>query len=66
MEKNYIAIDLGATPDPAILEVCGVSPSLFPGIVFPGAKVGVLKPEFGLGPVPVVAVAGRRHCPWPA
>lgn len=45
--------------DPEILKVCGVSPELFAPIVLPGTKVGELKAEFGLGPVPVLAVAGH-------
>jgi len=45
--------------DPDILTVCGVSKELFPKIVLPGATVGTLKPEFGLGPIPVIAVAGH-------
>lgn len=45
--------------DPEVLAVCGVSRELFAPVVLPGTKVGTLKPEFGLGPVPVVAVAGH-------
>jgi len=45
--------------DPEILKVCGVGADLFAPIVLPGTKVGELKPRFGLGPVPVIAVAGH-------
>ena len=49
--------------DEAILKVCGVDAAKFPSIVYPGEKVGSLTPELaektGLGPVPVIAVAGH-------
>jgi len=46
--------------DPDILKVCGVERSIFADdIVLPGTRVGTLKPEFGLGEVPVIAVAGH-------
>lgn len=45
--------------DPDILRVCGVERSLFAEVVLPGTKVGTLKEEYGLGPVPVIAVAGH-------
>ena len=48
------------TFDPEILKACGVTRDLFANdIVLPGTQVGILKAEFGLGPVPVVAVAGH-------
>lgn len=45
--------------DSQILKLCGLSRAQFPQIVLPGTVVGELKPEFGLGPVKVVAVAGH-------
>lgn len=46
--------------DPEILDVCGVTRAMFADrIVLPGTVVGSLKPEFGLGAVPVKAVAGH-------
>lgn len=49
--------------DPDLLSAAGVSPSLFEKIVYPGTVVGTLTEslgrETGVGPVPVVAVAGH-------
>jgi len=49
--------------DKDILDVCHVKAKRFPGIVYPGDKVGKLTPELaektGLGKVPVIAVAGH-------
>lgn len=64
---EYTILSTSAMMDPRtkefdkdILEVCGVPRSLFAeNIVFPGTTVGILKPEFGLGDVPVVAVSGH-------
>lgn len=46
-----------------LLKLVGLSPLHFPPIVMPGEQVGVLTPTVqrlsGLGPVPVVAVAGH-------
>lgn len=51
------------TIDKKILDVCGVSPDVFPEIVYPGHVVGTLKKDIaektGLGEVKVVAVAGH-------
>lgn len=51
------------TMDPDLLSAAGVSPSLFEKIVYPGTVVGTLTEslgrETGVGPVPVVAVAGH-------
>ena len=42
---------------------CGLASGLFPALVMPGTTLGPLRPEIagecGLGPVPVVAVAGH-------
>ena len=47
----------------SFLERLGINPDIFPAIVQPGTKVGVLKPEIaaetGIGRVPVIAVAGH-------
>lgn len=49
--------------DPVILDVCGVDSGKFPSVVYPGHAVGTLTERIqvrtGLGPVPVVAVAGH-------
>lgn len=49
--------------DGSILALCGVEPSVFAPLVYPGAVIGKLKPEIagitGLGAVPVKAVAGH-------
>lgn len=49
--------------DGSLLEAAGADPSLFPRIVMPGERVGVLRDdvaaETGLGAVPVIAVAGH-------
>ncbi len=49
--------------DPSLLSVVGLSEQQFGRFVFPGEKVGELTPEIqemtGLGPVPVIAVAGH-------
>lgn len=45
--------------DESILKVCGIGDSLFAPLTLPGTVVGTLKEEFGLGPVPVMAVAGH-------
>jgi len=45
--------------DPQILSILGLERSKFPQIVMPGHIVGTLKPEIGLGDVPVMAVAGH-------
>lgn len=49
--------------DGSILALCGVKPSVFAPLVYPGAVIGELKPDIaritGLGAVPVKAVAGH-------
>ena len=49
--------------DASILALCGLEPSVFAPLVYPGAVIGKLKPEIarvtGLGAVPVKAVAGH-------
>lgn len=49
--------------DREILKICGLSPEVFPDIVYPGTVVGTLTDEIaaktGLGKVKVVAVAGH-------
>lgn len=49
--------------DPELLAAIGVSPRLFPRLVFPGATVGYLSDDLahktGLGKVKVIAVAGH-------
>ena len=49
--------------DGSILALCGLEPSVFAPLVYPGAVIGKLKPEIagitGLGAVPVKAVAGH-------
>ena len=49
--------------DRSLLERLGVDPSILRPIVQPGTRVGVLKKEIceetGIGPVPVIAVAGH-------
>lgn len=66
MVCEYTMLSTSALMDPrskrldeAILKVCGVSSDLFPPIVMPGKQVGTLKAEYGLGSVPVIAVAGH-------
>ncbi|WP_418982747.1 rhamnulokinase [Alistipes sp.] len=53
----------GKRLDAKLLAAAGVRPEQFPGIVFPGEIVGHLSAEIaeatGLGPVPVIAVAGH-------
>lgn len=52
-----------ALPDAEICAVAGVSPEMFGKVVRPGSVLGVLKEEIaakcGLGPVPVITVAGH-------
>ena len=49
--------------DPDVLSVCGLDKSRFARLVYPGDRVGTLKPEYaastGLGEVQVKAVAGH-------
>ena len=49
--------------EPSILSAVGLSEEHFGRFVYPGEKVGTLSPELqsltGLGPVPVIAVAGH-------
>lgn len=49
--------------DVSLLEMAGVSPSIFPSLVMPGTVIGELTDavaaETGIGKVPVVAVAGH-------
>ncbi|MBR1706063.1 MAG: rhamnulokinase [Bacteroidales bacterium] len=49
--------------DPEVCALAGVAPEMFGRIVEPGYRLGVLKPEMagrtGLGPVPVITVAGH-------
>jgi len=42
-----------------LLSRLGIRANLLLPIVQPGTQVGVLRPQFGLGPVPVIAVAGH-------
>lgn len=50
-------------PDAGLLAAAGVDASLFPRVVMPGERIGVLNDtaarETGLGKVPVIAVAGH-------
>lgn len=50
-------------PDAELLSAAGIDASLFPRVVMPGERIGALcdalARETGLGPVPVVAVAGH-------
>ncbi|WP_302604664.1 rhamnulokinase family protein [uncultured Alistipes sp.] len=50
-------------PDAELLAAAGIDASLFPRVVMPGERIGVLTDsvahQTGLGPVPVVAVAGH-------
>lgn len=50
-------------PDAELLAAAGVDAALFPRVVMPGERIGVLTEsvarQTGLGPVPVVAVAGH-------
>lgn len=52
-----------ALPDAEICKVAGVTPGMFGKVVQPGTVLGTLKKEIadkcGLGPVPVVTVAGH-------
>lgn len=67
MVCEYTILSTSAMMDPRtrefdcdILSLCGVDRDMFADrIVLPGALVGTLKPEYGLGPVPVKAVAGH-------
>lgn len=66
MVCEYTILSTSALMDPAtkdfsepVLKVCGLDRSKFAQIVLPGTQVGVLKDEYGLGPVPVLAVAGH-------
>jgi rhamnulokinase len=43
----------------ALLAAIGVEARLLPTIVAPGEVYGVLRPSFGLGSIPVIAVAGH-------
>lgn len=45
--------------DPSILRLCGLRRDQFPDIVMPGTIVGMLDERIGLGPIPVMAVAGH-------
>lgn len=66
MACEYTILSTSAMMDPVtrefslpILKVCGLRRANFADIVLPGTQVGLLKEEYGLGPVPVVAVAGH-------
>lgn len=70
MVCEYSILSTGAIMNPRtkkidadILKVCGLTPDVFPEIVFPGTQVGTLTDEIaaatGLGRVTVVAVAGH-------
>lgn len=66
MVCEYTILSTSALMDPRtkdfdekILGMCGLRKEQFGPIVMPGHKVGTLKAEFGLGPVPVIAVAGH-------
>lgn len=63
---EYTILSTSALMDPvakdfseSVLKVCGLGRDKFAKIVLPGAQVGLLKEEYGLGPVPVIAVAGH-------
>lgn len=63
---EYTILSTSALMDPVtknfsepVLKVCGLGRDKFAEIVLPGAQVGLLKAEYGLGPVPVIAVAGH-------
>lgn len=66
MVCEFTILSTSALMDPAtkefsmpVLKACGLDRDRFARIVLPGEKVGVLKSEIGLGPVPVIAVAGH-------
>lgn len=66
MVCEYTILSTSALMDPVakdfsepVLKACGLDRSKFAQIVLPGAQVGTLKEEYGLGPVPVLAVAGH-------
>lgn len=70
MVCEYTILSTSAIMDPrtkaidtAILDVIGIKADMFPRIVYPGHKVGILtegiQKATGLGPVPVTAVAGH-------
>lgn len=70
MVCEYSILSTGAIMDPRtkkldadILSLCGLTPEVFPEIVFPGTEIGFLTDnlaaETGLGKVKVVSVAGH-------
>lgn len=66
MVCEFTILSTSALMDPStkefsepVLKACGIGREKFARIVMPGTTVGTLKPEIGLGPVPVVAVAGH-------
>lgn len=66
MVCEYTILSTSALIDPRtkdfslpILKVCGLGKDKFPDIVLPGTQIGMLKEEYGLGAIPVVAVAGH-------
>lgn len=70
MVCEYSILSTSALMDPRtkkidgeILKICGLSPEVFPDVVYPGTVVGTLTDEIaaktGLGKVKVVAVAGH-------
>ncbi len=63
LSTSALANPATGLPDPEICALAGVSPEAFGKIVRPGRKLGSLKPEYasrtGLGPIPVVTVAGH-------
>ena len=50
-------------PDADLLSAAGVDVSMFPRVVMPGERIGTLSAsvcrETGLGPIPVIALAGH-------
>ena len=66
MVCEYTILSTSALMDPRtkkfslpVLQACGLGRDRFAEVVLPGTEVGRLKEEFGLGPVPVIAVAGH-------
>ena len=63
LSTSALANPSDGLPDKEVCALAGVAPEAFGKIVKPGRKLGCLKPEYasrtGLGPIPVVTVAGH-------
>ena len=63
LSTSALANPATGLPDPEICALAGVAPEAFGKVVKPGRKLGSLKEEYasrtGLGPIPVVSVAGH-------